>query len=101
MAGMAQQLVHRCGAIDSTSTQRRIRELPQNRTAGGPPTGCLSIDLAQEIIRHRHHHLRYSKQYTLVYDLWQRRSSVKWPRSERLPRRGLLARATGALERLE
>ncbi len=67
MAGAPQQLVHRRGAINSTSTQRRVGKLPQNCTARGPTTGRLSVNLAQKILWHRHHHLRHNNKYTVVY----------------------------------
>jgi len=50
----------RC-TIRAAPAQRGVGELAQHRAARRPETSRLSIDLAQEIVRHRHHNLRHTR----------------------------------------
>jgi hypothetical protein len=54
---LPQEPVHSRGTIRAAPAQCGIGELSQYRATGGAETNSLSIDLAQEIVRHRHHNL--------------------------------------------
>jgi hypothetical protein len=67
---LPQEPVHGCRTICAAPTQRGVGELAQHCATGRPETSRLGIDLAQEIVWHRHHDLRHNSQYTVVYARW-------------------------------
>lgn len=61
LRSLPQEAVHGRRTIRAAAAQRGVGELPQHCAAGRAETNGLSIDLAQEIVRHRHHDLRHAQ----------------------------------------
>jgi hypothetical protein len=57
VGGLVQEHGQRRRAIRATPAQRGVGELPQHSAACGTETTGLGVNLAQEILRHGHHHL--------------------------------------------